>query len=108
MIVEKRTYTLKVGSAAAFLKAYEEHGLSIQAGALGAPLGYYSTEIGNPNQIVQLWGYQDFADRQRRRAELLSLVEWHEALGHFRLFIDQQETVVLNPAPFMQGKPILK
>jgi hypothetical protein len=103
MIVEKRTYTLKVGTTAAFLKAYEEHGLSIQARVLGPPLGYYSTEIGNPNQIVQLWGYQDFADRQRRRTELLSLVEWHEALAHFRPFIEQQENVILNPASFMQG-----
>lgn len=102
MIVEKRTYTLQVGTTTAFLKAYEEHGLSIQAGVLGAPLGYYSTEIGNPNQIVQLWGYEDFADRQRRRAELLSLGEWHKALGHFRPLIEQQETVILNPVPFMQ------
>lgn len=103
MIVEKRTYTLKVGTAAAFLKAYEEHGLAIQAGALGAPLGYFSTEVGNPNQIVQLWAYQDFDDRRRRRAELMSLGTWHEALGHFRPLIEQQETAILNPAPFMQG-----
>lgn len=108
MIVEKRTYTLKVGTTAAFLKAYEEHGLSIQAGTLGTPLGYFSTEVGNPNQIVQLWAYQDFDDRRRRRAELMSLDTWHEALGHFRPFIEQQDSVILNPASFMQGIATVK
>lgn len=108
MIVEKRIYTLKVGTTAPFLKAYEEHGLAIQSDVLGVPLGYFSTEVGNPNQIVQLWAYEDFDDRRRRRAELMSLDAWHEALAHFRPFIERQENVILNPAPFMQGTTSVK
>ncbi len=53
MIVEKRTYRIKPGSMHQFLRAYEEGGLQIQSQTLGNLLGYFSSEVGELNTVVQ-------------------------------------------------------
>ncbi len=70
MIVDLRTYTLKIGSVPAFLSLYAQDGLPLQRHHLGEPLGYYTTEVGNLAEVVHLWQYADMADRERRRAAL--------------------------------------
>lgn len=41
--------------------------MPIQMQILGKMLGYYFTEFGPLNQIIHLWGYEDFQDRETRR-----------------------------------------
>lgn len=57
MIVEQGTYTLRPGSLRQFLSLYEAEGLEVQRHALGNLLGYFVTEVGNLNQVTQLWGF---------------------------------------------------
>lgn len=78
MIVELRIYDIKTGHLREFLKDYASDGLPIQTKHLGKPLGYYSTEIGDVNQVVHLWRYDDFSDRERRRQALESDKDWIE------------------------------
>lgn len=90
MIVEMRTYTLKPGSAAAYVKLYEEKGLEVHRRLLGNLIGYFTTEVGNINQIVHLWGYDSFEDRQRRRKELAANETWQAFLQlALPYFVDQ-------------------
>ena len=76
MIVDLRTYTLRVGTVRDFLDLYAKEGREVQRKHLGDPLGYYTTEVGNVNQVVHIWQYADVADRERRRATLESDPLW--------------------------------
>ena len=70
MIVDVRTYELQPGRLRDFLALYEKEGLPVQLKHLGNLVGYYTTEVGNVNEIVHMWGYTDLADRTRRRAAM--------------------------------------
>ena len=69
MIVEERTYQLHLGKVPEYLRLYGEEGRAIQEPILGHMVGWFTpTTSATLNQIVHLWGYEDFADRARRRA----------------------------------------
>ncbi|NYT69708.1 NIPSNAP family protein [Pusillimonas noertemannii] len=76
MIVDHRTYIIRTGLMRDFLALYAAEGLAVQTEHLGTPLGYYTTEVGELNQVVHLWAYTDMADRQRRRAALEADPRW--------------------------------
>lgn len=100
MIVEQRMYTLYPGKTAAYLKLYEAEGLPLQGPIFGNMLGYFSTEFGELNLIVNLWGFDDFAERKRRRAELHALPEWQAYSARILPLIVRQENRILMPASF--------
>ena len=100
MIVEMRTYTFHPGKVNEYLGLYEEEGLPIQTPILGNMLGYFSTDIGNLNQIVHMWGYDDLTERARRRAELQSRPEWRAFVVKIRPLIQTQENKILLPTRF--------
>lgn len=76
MIVDQRTYTIQIGMLRDFLALYAAEGLAVQTEHLGPPLGYYTTEVGDVNQVVHVWQYTDMADRERRRAQLEADPRW--------------------------------
>ena len=63
MIIEERDYRIKPGKIGKFVSTYEQHGLPIQKELLGTFLGYFTTEIGELNHVVALWGYEGLDDR---------------------------------------------
>jgi hypothetical protein len=100
VIVEERIYTLEVGKVPEYLRLYEAEGLAIQRPILGNLIGYFSSEIGDLNLIVHLWGYDSFEERTRRRGELLANEDWKAYVEKVRPFILTQENRILIPAPF--------
>lgn len=70
MIVDLRTYTLRVGAFGSYIDRYAAEGFPIHTEYVGAPLGYYLSEAGPLNQIVHLWGFESMTERERRRAAL--------------------------------------
>ena len=100
MLVEMRTYTLKPGSIATYLKLYEEKGMRVHREILGNLIGYFTTEIGDINQVVHLWGYASFEDRQLRRARLATNEEWQAFLKAAQPYFEKQENKLLNCASF--------
>lgn len=100
MIIEMRTYTLKPGSAATYVKLYEEKGLEVHRRLLGNLIGYFTTEVGNINQVVHLWGYESFEDRQRRRAELATNETWQAFLQLALPYFVSQEIRLMNGTSF--------
>lgn len=100
MIVEMRTYTLKPGTLAEYLKLYEEKGLRVHGEILGTLIGYFTTEIGNINEVVHLWGYASFEDRQLRRARLAANEEWRAFLEAALPYFEKQENKLLHGASF--------
>jgi hypothetical protein len=100
MIVEHRTYTFAPGKLPEFIKAYQELGHDVQVPILGNLIGVFTTEIGTLNQIIHLWGYDSFAERDRRRAELAANKDWPKYLKKAVGLIDHMQTQILVPAPY--------
>ena len=105
MIVEMREYTLHAGKVPEYFKLYEAEGLQIQREILGPMLGYYSTEVGpSVNQVVHLWAYESFEDRERRRARLAADPGWRSYVQKMRPMLVAQTNRVLKPAPFFEAE----
>lgn len=100
MIVEERIYTLHPGKVAEMMKLYGEEGLPLQERYLGKFIGYFSTETGNLNQVVFMWGYESLDDRSARRERLAQDPEWQRYLKKVVPLIVTQENRILKPAPF--------
>ena len=100
MYLDHRTYTLKPGALKAFLELYEREGLPLQRDHLGEPFGWFTTEVGNVNQIVHMWLYQDLNDRQRRRAAMLADPRWPSYASQSAPLLEAMENKILRPAAF--------
>ena len=100
MLYEERTYTLKPGSLAAYLKTYEAEGLAVQKAILGNLVGYFSTEFGTLNQVVHIWAYESLDERARRRAKLWQDQTWLAYAAKIIPLVEKMENRLLLPAPF--------
>ncbi|KAA1286105.1 NIPSNAP family protein [Alcaligenes faecalis] len=76
MIIDQRTYTIPTGLLRDFLSLYATEGRAVQIEHLGACHGYYTTEVGELNQVVHLWAYEDMVDREARRNALEADPRW--------------------------------
>jgi hypothetical protein len=103
MIVEERIYTLHPGKVPEYMRLYEEEGFAIQKPILGNLVGWYFTDFGPQNQIVHMWGYDTYAERDRRRSALQNSDAWRAFLGKIRPLILRQENKTLIPAPWSPG-----
>ena len=100
MIYEMRTYRLKTGAAAAYLKLVEEEGIEIQKEFLGHLVGYFVSDIGPLNQIVHIWAYESLADRERRRSDLGADARWRAFAPKIQALIETMQSAILKPAAF--------
>ena len=102
MIVEERIYTTHPGKWREYLELFEAEGLAIQHRILGRMGGYYSAEIGELNQIVHLWAYEDLNERVQRRAALLADPGFKAYVAKMLPLLQRQESRILRPAPFFR------
>lgn len=100
MIVEERIYRCKPAKVLEFFRIYEEEVMQIQLPILGRMVGYFTTECGPLNQIVHMWAFDDFADRELRRARLAADEGWQRVSAKLHPLIDTMENKILIPAPF--------
>jgi hypothetical protein len=100
MLVDMRTYTFHPGRLQAFLPAFEAEGLALQTRHCGQLVGYFTSETGTLNQVVQLWAYRDAADRDARRAALWADPDWNRIGEKLLPMIQTQENRLLKPTRF--------
>ena len=60
----------------AHLDLYEQYGLAAQTRHIGKPVAYMFAESGDVNTIVHMWAYENAADRDAKRAEMMADPEW--------------------------------
>lgn len=96
MIYEIRTYTLKVGTVneveKRFGEAYESRKQYSEL------LGFFHTEIGQLNQVIHIWPYEDQGHRERVRKAASEDKNWPPNISEF---IVKAESEILVPFPFV-------
>lgn len=100
MIVEQRTYTLHPGKVAEMVRLYGEEGLPLQQKYLGRFIGYFTSESGDVNQIVFMWGFDSLDDRAARRERMAQDPQWQQYLQKVVPLLRKQETRFLRPTAF--------
>jgi hypothetical protein len=100
MIVDERTYTLVPGSIPRYFEIYEREAMKVQSQILGNMIGYFRTEVGDVNQIVHLWGYPSFEERERRRTELRAHPAWQKFGAEAFSLVTRQKNRLLVPTAF--------
>ena len=100
MIVEERIYTLHAGKVPEMVRLYVEEGLPLQQAYLGRFVGYFTTETGNLNQVVFMWGFESLDDRAARRESMAQDPKWQSSLKKVQPLIMTQENRILKPASF--------
>ena len=100
MIVEERTYHVFTGRLPEVVKLYTEEGTAIQQEHLGDLVGAFTVDVGDVSSIVHLWGYDSYAERERRRALLQGDQRWKDFLPRLQPLIHTQHTRILLPTPY--------
>jgi len=102
MIVDLRIYTCLPNRVAEFVALYEKMGWPLQQKHLGNCVGWYTTIEGSLNTVVHMWGYEDQADRERRRAAMAADPAWADYLAEVakRGMLVKMENRIVKPAPF--------
>ena len=95
MIIEFRTYLLKPGTVPNFMQRFEE---GLAARQQFSPLGgIWHSEVGTLNQVVHVWPYESFEERERIGQEARKTGKWPPKTHEFILF---QDSKIVLPAPF--------
>ena len=97
MIHELRTYTLHPDRTPEFIRLTREVGYPIRT-RHSRCLAYWTTEVGELNQAVHLWEYEDFAERTRVRAALAADPAWQQFLSQIRPCLLHQVSAILVPS----------
>lgn len=97
MIHEMRTYSLVPGGTREYLRLYNEAGRAVQTRLLGNLVAVMTPESGDINQLVYLWCFDSYAERARRRAELLADPEFTAFRQLVRHLLVRQESRLFTP-----------
>lgn len=97
MLIDMRLYNTVTGMTQRFIDLYVADGLPIQRRHCGDPVGFYAHEFGPQEQVVLLWRYASFADREAKRAALDQEAGWLNFLTEAAPLMRHHETRLLRP-----------
>jgi hypothetical protein len=100
MIVEERDYHVITGKLAELVKLYETEGIELQKRYLGNLIAVFTTDIGALSTYTSLWAYDNFAEREERRARLQADDDWKAFLAKIQPLIHTQHNRILVPTSF--------
>jgi hypothetical protein len=100
VIVEQRDYHVFTGKLPELLRLYETEGIEIQKRYLGRLIGAFTTDVGAVSTYTHIWAYDDYAERERRRAELQADDQWRDFLAKIQPLIHTQQNRILIPTSF--------
>jgi hypothetical protein len=100
MIVEERDYHVTTGKLAELVRLYETEGIELQKSYLGNLVAVFTTDIGALSTYTSLWAYDNFAEREERRARLQADDDWKAFLAKIQPLIHTQHNRILVPTSF--------
>ncbi|APA84675.1 NIPSNAP family protein [Paraburkholderia sprentiae WSM5005] len=98
--VDHRIYTIRPRGMAEFIDVFDRLAMPIQLKYLGAPVGFYMSDIGALNQVVHLWGYESLGDYDQRRTERDADPQWPAYLQASAHLIVAQESRIIRRVDF--------
>uniref|UniRef100_UPI00397C33DD NIPSNAP family protein n=1 Tax=Salmonella sp. SAL4447 TaxID=3159902 RepID=UPI00397C33DD len=75
-------------------------GIPLQQQYLGRLIAAFTTDVGALSTYTSLWGYESYAERERRRAELQADEQWKDLLARLQPLLHTQQNRILIPTPF--------
>ncbi len=107
MIYDYRVYTLNPGATPAYMAGVRELGLPIRQRHGVTLSGWYRSDIGDLNQVVHIWGYNDLAHMQEAKAAVHADPDWTgKYLPRNRGLVQTQKTYLMNSPAFAPNYPI--
>ena len=100
MILEQRDYHVYTGRLAELVRLYESEGIAVQQEILGGFVGAFTTDIGALSTYTSMWRYDNYGERERRRARLQADERWQAFLPKIQPLIHTQQNRILLPTPF--------
>jgi len=100
VIVEQRDYHVHTGKLPEVLRLYESEGIALQQRYLGGFIAAFTTDVGALSTYTSLWGYESYAERERRRDELQADDEWKDFLARLQPLLHTQQNRILIPTSF--------
>jgi hypothetical protein len=100
MIVELRDYHAFTGKLPELVRLYETEGTAVQQEILGSFVGAFTTDVGELSTYTHIWAYEDFADREERRARLAADERWKAFLPKILPLIHTQRNRIMLPTSF--------
>ncbi|HKP18955.1 MAG TPA: NIPSNAP family protein [Gaiellaceae bacterium] len=100
MIVEQRDYHVFTGKLNELVGLYESEGIELAQRYLGGFIAAFTTDVGALSMYTSLWGYDSYAERERRRAELQADETWKAFLARIQPLIHTQHNRILVPTAF--------
>ena len=104
MIVEMRTYVIKPMMLKKFIAIYNNDIRETHVNILGNQIGFFYTEFGNVNEVVHLYGYNSFEERQSRREILNKRPEFHAYISKVKDIIVDMKNQIMLPTSFSKIK----
>ncbi len=100
MYFEMRTYTIRTGMIADYMKLFEEVGLPIIS-QYAELVGYWYTDIGELNQVVHIWKYDSLDQRTISRKKLYEDEKWQtKFLPEAMRMLEKQENKIMHATGF--------
>jgi NIPSNAP len=100
VIVEQRDYHVVTGKLNQVVSMYENEGIELQRKHLGELVGVFTTDIGALSTYTALWAYENYAERERRRASLQADPGWQDFLARLQPLLHTQQNRILIPTSF--------
>ena len=100
MIIEQRDYHVITGKLNELVQLYESEGIELQKSYLGNLVGAFTTDIGALSTYTSIWAYDNFAEREERRARLQADDAWKTFLARIQPLIHTQQSRILLPTAF--------
>lgn len=98
MIEELRTYRVRAGGLADYLRLAATVQMPIRGDRHGVLLGFWHGEVGATNWVFNLWRHQGLDHRQKVRAELDAIEAWHtEYLAKVWPLMEEQVIRLMDP-----------
>ena len=95
-VIDLRIYTIKPRKMAAFIEVFDRLGMPVQVRHLGAPIGLYTTAVGDINECIHLWQFDSLADFEARAAARNADPDWPAYLAASGDFIVAQQTRLIR------------
>ncbi len=100
MVYEMRTYQIKVGEIARYLKQFEEKGLPVVSRYCKL-VAYWTIDTGVLNRVVHVWEFEDLEARRKAREKWWADPEWINGYIPLALpLVVSQRSELMSAAPF--------